>query len=98
VSGFYAGGGGGVGRSPSAGGTGGSGGGGAGSSSANGSAGTVNTGSGGSIGGGSGIVILRYSDLSPDLTNIAAGLTWTKYTTGGYKYYKFTAGTGTVTV
>jgi hypothetical protein len=41
---------------------------------------------------------MRYSDASPDLTTIAAGLTYTKYTTGGYKYYKFTAGTGSVTI
>ena len=71
-----------------------------------GSAGTANRGNGGFGGGngnsggngGSGIVIIRFSDTQADLTTIAAGLTYTKYTTGGYKYYKFTAGTGSVTV
>jgi hypothetical protein len=70
-------------------------------------AGTVNTGGGGSAAwdgssasgaGGSGIVILRYPDTNPDFTSIGGGLTYTKTTTGGYKIYKFTAGTGTVTV
>ena len=71
----------------------------------NSSAGTANTGGGGGGAyggnggnGGSGIVIIRFSDTQADLTTIAAGLTYTKYTTGGYKYYKFTAGTGSVTV
>jgi hypothetical protein len=32
------------------------------------------------------------------LTAIGGGLTYTLTTTGGYKIYKFTAGTGTVTV
>lgn len=48
--------------------------------------------------GGSGVVFLRYADYYADLTSIAAGLTYTKYVTGGYKWYKFTAGTGTVTI
>jgi hypothetical protein len=43
-------------------------------------------------------VILRYVDTKDDLTSIGGGLTYTKTTTGGYKIYKFTAGTGTVTV
>jgi hypothetical protein len=67
---------------------------------------TANTGNGaqGAAGGtglggngGSGIVILRYSSTFDDLTTIGAGLTYTKTTSGGYKIYQFTAGTGTVT-
>jgi hypothetical protein len=42
-------------------------------------------------------VIIRYADTYPDITTIGGGLTYTKTTTGGYKIYKFTAGTGTVT-
>ena len=91
-------------------GAGGYGGGGAGGASAgsNGNAGTVNTGGGGGGGsnntqgnggqGGSGIVVIRYSDTIPDIASIGVGLTYTKYVTGGYKYYKFTAGTGSVTM
>jgi hypothetical protein len=62
--------------------------------------GAANTGGGGGGqgNGNSGIVIIRYADSKPDLTTIAAGLTYTRYVTGGYKYYKFTAGTGLVTV
>lgn len=69
-----------------------------------GTAGTANTGGGGGGGGvssgagGSGVVILRYSDTKPDLTSIGGGLTYTRTTPTGYKVYTFTAGTGTVTV
>jgi hypothetical protein len=42
-------------------------------------------------------VIVRYADTFPDITTIGGGLTYTLTTTGGYKIYKFTAGTGTVT-
>jgi hypothetical protein len=48
--------------------------------------------------GGSGVVILRYVDTFADLSSIDVGLTYTKTITGGYKYYAFTAGTGTVTI
>jgi hypothetical protein len=41
---------------------------------------------------------LRYSNTLPDITSIAAGLTYTRTTPTGYKVYTFTAGTGTVTV
>jgi hypothetical protein len=41
---------------------------------------------------------LRYPDSLPNLTTIGGGLTSTLTTTGGYKIYTFTAGTGTVTV
>jgi hypothetical protein len=43
-------------------------------------------------------VIFRYPDTNTDLTSIGAGLTYTKTTSGGYKIYSFTAGTGTVTI
>jgi hypothetical protein len=64
--------------------------------------GTANTGGGGggtagggSSGGagGSGIVIIRYADNYKDAASVTSG---TKYTSGGYKYYKFTA-TGSIT-
>jgi hypothetical protein len=42
-------------------------------------------------------VIVRYADTFPDITTIGAGLTYTKTTTGGYKIYRFTQGTDTVT-
>jgi hypothetical protein len=86
-------------------------GGGAGSTvNANGSNGTVNTGgggggsrdSGGTGGnggnGGAGIVILRYADSIAAFTSISGGLTYTTTTSGGYRIYSFTAGTGTVTI
>jgi len=104
---YFAGGGGGS-THIGAGAAGGIGGGGAGGTynGAAGTAGTVNTGGGGGSGtnntvaaaGGSGIVVLRYEDTLPDITTIPGGLTYTRYQTGGYKYYKFTAGTGSVTI
>ena len=48
--------------------------------------------------GGSGVVILAYPDTFSDLTTVSGGLTYTKTTSGGNKIYKFTAGTGTITV
>jgi hypothetical protein len=75
-------------------------------------AGTGNTGGGGGgafastssggASGGSGIVVIRYADSLPNLqaisgvTKTGGGLTPTT-TTGGFKIYEFTAGTGTVT-
>jgi hypothetical protein len=41
---------------------------------------------------------LRYPDTQEDLFSVGAGLTYTKTTSGGYKIYTFTAGTGTITV
>lgn len=106
---FRAGGGGGSAQGGGTSGAGGNGGGGAAGSGAAGSFagtnGTANTGGGGGAGntatggnGGSGVVILRYPDSYPALTTIAAGLTYTTATTGGYKVYTFTAGTGMVTI
>ena len=101
----YAGGGGGSVYSGGTGGTGGTGGGGAGNGSGAGTAGTANTGGGGGGGlsrtggnGGSGVVIIAYSSAYPDFTSIGGGLTYTKTTSGGNTIYKFTAGTGTVTI
>lgn len=67
-------------------------------------AGTANTGGGGggrgvgpASAGGSGVIIFAYSSSYPDLT-VGAGLTYTVDTTTrtGYKIYRFTAGTGTI--
>jgi hypothetical protein len=41
---------------------------------------------------------LRYADTFADLASVSGGLTYTKTTSGGYKVYRFTAGTGTVTI
>jgi hypothetical protein len=71
--------------------------------------GTANTGGGGGgtangayntpSTGGSGVVILAYPDTFADLTAVSGGLTYTGPTTaGGNKIYRFTAGTGTITV
>jgi len=107
----YAGGGGGAGAS--SGGAGGAGGGGNGAVyNGDGGAGTANRGGGGGGAarnnaagqqtggaGGSGVVILRYSSALGNITSIGGGLTYTGPTTsGGYKIYIFTAGTGTVTL
>jgi hypothetical protein len=86
----YYGGGGGGSNSAGSSGAGGLGGGGTGSVSA----GTPNTGggAGGDTGpGGSGIVVIRYSNTFADLASIGSGLTYTYANTGGYKIYTFTA-------
>jgi hypothetical protein len=44
------------------------------------------------------VVIIRYPDTKNDLTTIGGTLVHTLTTSGGYKIYRFTAGTGTVTV
>jgi hypothetical protein len=72
-------------------------------------AGTPNTGgggsgkntSGGAYAGGSGIVVISYDNFTyRDFTSIDVGLTYTKTvdSTTGNLIYKFTAGTGTVTI
>lgn len=67
-------------------------------------AGTANTGGGGggrgvapASAGGSGVVIFAYPDIYPNLT-VSAGLSYTLDTVSrtGYKIYRFTAGTGTI--
>ena len=69
-----------------------------------GGAGTANTGGGGGGGsggpgnggnGGSGIVVLKFQDTFTP--TVGSGLTYTSTTSGGYRIYTFTAGTGTVT-
>jgi hypothetical protein len=43
-------------------------------------------------------VIIRYTDTYPNIKTIDAGLTYSgPVTSGGYKTYTFTQGTGTVT-
>jgi hypothetical protein len=71
-----------------------------------GSPGTTNTGSGGggaspggSFGGGtggSGIVIIAYPDTYLAPASISGGLTYNQPTRTGYRVYRFTAGTGTI--
>jgi hypothetical protein len=47
--------------------------------------------------GGSGVVIIAYPDTYPAITTIAPGLTYDQPTRSGYRVYRFTAGTGTIT-
>lgn len=73
---------------------------------ARGVAGAANTGAGAGSGGnngksgGTGVVIFAYPTTSPALTTIPGTLTYTVDTTtrSGFRVYKFTAGSGTVTV
>lgn len=105
----YAGGGGGGSNNNAIAGTGGTGGGGNGGASSNaaGSSGSTNTGGGGGGGrnntvatsggaGGSGVVIIAYPDTYPALASIGAGLTYDQPTRSGYRVYRFTQGTGTI--
>jgi len=106
---YYAGGGGGGGYTAlgTTQGLGGTGGGGAGGNQNSGIAGTPNTGGGGggagvgynSAGyggaGGSGVVIIAYPDTFKAAT-VGSGLTYDQPTRAGYRVYRFTAGTGTV--
>jgi hypothetical protein len=48
--------------------------------------------------GGSGVVIIAYSDTFLPLTSIDAGLTYDQPSRSGYRVYRFTSGTGTVTI
>ena len=61
-----------------------------------GGAGAANTASGG-YAGGSGVVIIAYPDTFTAPTSISGGLTYTQPTRTGYRVYRFTAGTGTIT-
>ena len=76
---------------------------------ANNANGAANTGAGAGNGssnapqsftGGSGVVVIAYPTTSPAFTTIPGGLTYTVDTTtrSGYRVYRFTAGTGTVTL
>jgi hypothetical protein len=42
-------------------------------------------------------VIIAYPDTFPAPTAISGGLTYTQPTRTGYRVYRFTAGTGTIT-
>jgi hypothetical protein len=46
--------------------------------------------------GGSGVVIIAYPNTSP-VPTISGGLTYDQPTRSGYRVYRFTAGTGTIT-
>lgn len=60
--------------------------------------GAANTGGGGGSGGtgGSGVLVIAYPDTFKNLT-IGSGLTYDQPTRSGYKVYRITGGTGTVT-
>lgn len=83
------------------------GGGGGAGTTGNGGDATANTGGGGAGGsgqygstggnGGAGVVILAYPNTYPAPASIGAGLTYDTPTRSGYRVYRFTAGTGTVT-
>ena len=104
---YYSGGGGGASRSSGTGGTGGSGVGGNGG--ANGSGGNASSyGSGGGGGGAaggvsnggngsSGVLIIAYPSTDPALT-ISGGLTYDQPSRSGYRVYRITAGSGTITI
>ena len=73
-----------------------------------GTAGTSNTGGGGGGGGypqayyasgagGSGVVIIAYADTYPAIATIPGTLTYNQPTRAGYRVYRFTSGTGTIT-
>ena len=77
-----------------------------GSGSTVGNPGTANTGGGGGAGGGgglaggaggSGIIVIAYPNTLPAITSISGGLTYNQPTRSGYRVYRFTAGTGTIT-
>jgi hypothetical protein len=71
---------------------------------------TANTGSGGGgsqasttgdfVGGngGSGVVILAYPNTYPAITTIPGTLTYDQPTRSGYRVYRFTSGSGTITL
>lgn len=48
--------------------------------------------------GGNGVVIIAYPNTFPALTTIPGTLTYDQPTRSGYRVYRFTAGTGTITV
>jgi len=105
---FYSGGGGGGSRSGGSGGSGGSGvGGNGGANSSGGNASSYGSGGGGGGGssgvsnggnGSSGVLIIAYPSSNPALTSISAGLTYDQPSRSGYRVYRFTSGTGTITI
>ena len=67
------------------------------------SAGTPNTGAGAGgaqsngSSGGSGVVVIAYPNTFPAITTIPGTLTYDQPTRSGYRVYRFTAGSGTIT-
>jgi hypothetical protein len=47
--------------------------------------------------GGSGVVIIAYPNTYAAPTSISGGLTYDQPTRSGYRVYRFTSGTGTIT-
>jgi len=103
---IYAAGGGGHSATGGAGGSNGVGGAGASGTNAAAGNGATNTGSGGggkfgsaSTGGNgsAGVIVIAYPNTMPAPVNISSGLTYDQPTRSGYRVYRFTAGTGTVT-
>jgi hypothetical protein len=47
--------------------------------------------------GGTGVVVIAYPNTYPAPTSISGGLTYNEPTRSGYRVYRFTAGTGTIT-
>ena len=47
--------------------------------------------------GGSGVVIIAYPSIYPELSSIGVGLTYNQPTRSGFRVYRFTAGTGSIT-
>jgi hypothetical protein len=43
-------------------------------------------------------VIIAYPSSYPALTSISGGLSYTQPSRSGYRVYRFTSGTGTVTI
>lgn len=76
------------------------------SGGSNGTGGTNGLGGGGGCGGGgtsnggaggTGVVVIAYPDTFPAPSSISGGLTYDQPSRSGYRVYRFTAGTGTVT-
>jgi hypothetical protein len=71
---------------------------------AGGNAGTAGGGGGGGQtsgiagNGGFGVVIIKYPDFIKPISSVDPGLTYDEPIVSGYRVYRFTAGTGTVTV
>ena len=64
-----------------------------------GAAGTGSGGGGGSVGGagGSGVIVIAYPNTFSAIATIPGTLTYNQPTRSGYRVYRLTAGTGTVT-
>jgi hypothetical protein len=58
--------------------------------------GGISVSTGTSYKGGDGVVVIAYPDTYPAPTSISGGLTYDQPTRSGYRVYRFTAGTGTI--